>query len=216
MEKEKINFYLVLEKRLGDYNIIDISKLDIFKPEQKMSGDISDIDFFTCEFTEQEIRESVIRSNMVREEYIDGDFRIISDAKHKHNLSIITKDVYNEIRNFQNNNEEFSQDFKNKLFGAYKKIVESCFNDPDFIHGLLERFKITLKNGTKLEMFKMIEELPYYKSRSIYINMYKELTKNNVKELQSETNNNKTIEFNSYHAKRNQEKRVLEKLNDVA
>ena len=53
MKNEKINYYLVLEKRLGDYNIIDINRLDIVTEE--ISSDILSIDFFTCKFTEEVI-----------------------------------------------------------------------------------------------------------------------------------------------------------------
>ena len=86
MKDEKINYYLVLEKRLGDYNIIDINRLDITNKE--ISNDIVDIDFFTCKFTNEEIMASIIRSNMARPEYLDGRLRIISDARHKHNLTV--------------------------------------------------------------------------------------------------------------------------------
>ena len=215
MKNEKINYYLVLEKRLGDYNIIDINKLDIVTKE--IPRDILSIDFFTCEFTEEEIRESIIRSNMARPEYLDGTLKIISDARRKHNLTVLTKDIHTEIMAFQTNDEEINQDFKNKLFGAYKKIVESSFNDPDFIKGMLERFKNSLKNGTKKEMFKLIGELPYQKSRNIYINIYKMLNREqNINKIEEETINNFS-NINAYRANYSaQNKRILEKLNDVA
>ena len=215
MKNEKINYYLVLEKRLGDYNIIDINRLDI--ADHEIPSDILSIDFFTCEFTEEEIRESIIRSNMARPEYLDGRLRIISDARHKHNLTVLTKEIYHDIMNFQTNDEEINQDFKNKLFGAYKKIVESSFTDPDFIKRMLERFKVALKTGTKKDIFKLIGELPYQKSRNIYISIYKMLNKENHFEKNEEKTDNKIINDNAYKASYNiQNKRILEKLNDVA
>ena len=215
MKDEKINYYLVLEKRLGDYNIIDINRLDIVTKE--ISNDILSIDFFTCEFTKEEIMESIIRSNMARPEYLDGRLRIISDARHKHNLTVLTKDVHQDIMNFQTDDEEINQDFKNKLFGAYKKIVESSFTDPDFIKRMLERFKVALKTGTKKDIFKLIGELPYQKSRNIYISIYKMLNKENHFEKNEEKTDNKIINDNAYKASYNiQNKRILEKLNDVA
>ena len=215
MKEEKINYYLVLEKRLGDYNIIDINRLDIVTKE--IPSDILSIDFFTCEFTEKEIRDSIVRSNMARPEYLDGRLRIISDARHKHNLTVLTKEIHQDIMDFQTNGEEINQDFKNKLFGAYKKITENSFNDPDFIKGMLDRFKSTLKDGTKKEIFKLIGELPYQKSRNIYISIYKMLNKDkNIKE-EKEENIIKLANNNAYKANYNsQNKRVLEKLNDVA
>ena len=160
---------------------------------------------------------SIIRSNMVRPEYLDGHLKIISDAKHKHNLTVLTKEVYKEIMNFQINEEEINQNFKNKLYGAYKKIVESSFSDPDFIKKMLERFKNALKNEAKHEIFKLIAELPYQKSRNIYISIYKMLNKNveinNKKEELSEI----IVNNNPYKANYNgQNKRILEKLSDAA
>ena len=215
MKDEKINYYLVLEKRLGDYNIIDFNRLDIVTKE--IPNDILNIDFFTCEFTEEEIRESIIRSNMARPEYLDGRLRIISDARHKHNLTVLTKEIYHDIMNFQTNDEEINQDFKNKLFGAYKKIVESSFTDPDFIKRMLERFKVALKTGTKKDIFKLIGELPYQKSRNIYISIYKMLNKDKILNENKEELDNKFINTNAYRANYNmQNKRILEKLNDAA
>ena len=48
MKNEKINYYLVLEKRLGDYNIIDINRLDI--ADHEIPSDILSIDFFTINY----------------------------------------------------------------------------------------------------------------------------------------------------------------------
>ena len=214
MKEEKINYYLVLEKRLGDYNIIDINRLDIVTKE--IPSDILSIDFFTCEFTEGEIRESIIRSNMARPEYLDGRLRIISDARHKHNLTVLTKEIHQNIMEFQISEEEIDQNFKNK-FGAYKKIVESSFNDPDFIKRMLERFKSALKNGFKKDIFKLIEELPYSKSRNIYISIYKMLNKEQIIDETKEDKEKDFINHSTYRANyNNQNKRILEKLNDVA
>ena len=215
MKNEKINYYLVLEKRLGDYNIIDINQLDITNTE--ISNDILAIDFFTCKFSEEELRDSIIRSNMARPEYLDGRLRIISDARHKHNLTVLTKEIHQDIMDFQTNAEEMDQNFKNKLFGAYKKIVESCFNDPDFIKGMLDRFKNALKNNDKKEIFKLISELPYHKGRNIYISIYKVLNRDKLINENKQPIDNNPINENAYRASFNsQNKRILEKLNDVA
>ncbi len=212
---EKINYYLVLEKRLGDYNLIDINKLDIC--QRIVSVDIADIDNFTRDFTEEEIRAAITRSNMAQNDYLDGKLKIVSDVKH--NLRVLTKDVFTSIMEFQTNNNEIEQNLKNKLFGLYKKLVESNFNDRDFIKGLLERFKNALKNNNKYEIFNILAELPYNRSRSIYMKIYSEINpeveiSENKQEIQ---NREKSIEFSGYHAKRSQEnQRILEKLNDVA
>ena len=186
---EKIGYYLVLEKRLGDYNLIDINKLDIC--DNVVTSDIASIDSFTCRFTENEIKASIERSNMANFSYLDGTLKIISDVKH--NLRVLTKDIFSTIVGFQNDEEEIDRDYKNKIFGVYKKIIETTFQDSGFIQGMLDRFKNALKTNNKDEIFSIIEELPYAKSRMIYFTIYDE------------------------EYKRKQERlRKLEKLNDAA
>ncbi len=167
---EQVNYYLVLEKRLGDYILIDINKLDICN--NVVTNDIASIDAFTMLYSESEIKSSIERSNMATLDYLNGNLKIISDAKHKHNLPIITKDMYLIINEFQTSNFKMNQDMKNKIFGLYKKIIESLFTDSVFIKGLLNRLKESLRYNNKLEMFQIIEELPYNRSRNIYIEVY--------------------------------------------
>ena len=189
---EKIEYYLVLEKRPGDYNLVDINKLDICN--FYVANTISAIDNFTLNFSEDEIKESIKRSNMVQLDYLEGQLKIVSDAKH--NLKIITKDIFAKVLEFQND-KEFNRDLKNKIFGSYKKVIEKVFSDSNFINGLLTRFKNILKTNDKIEMFKIIEELPYDKSREIYIRLADDLIK---------------IE----KSKDEQNLRILEKINDAA
>ena len=82
---ENIKYYLVLEKRLGDYSLIDINKLDIC--DYNVNYDIASIDTFTSKFTDEEIKASIIRSNMVESGYLEGKLKIISDVKH--NLRVL-------------------------------------------------------------------------------------------------------------------------------
>lgn len=168
---EDVKYFLVLEKRLGDYSPVDINRLDICK--NFVGNSITAIDCFTCAYSEEEIKSSIERSNIASKEYINGTLKIISDAKH--NLKVLTKDVFDVIREFQVNNVELDRDFKNKLFGMYKKVVETTFEEKNFIKGLLDRFKETLKEGNKEKTFITIEELPYHKSRTIYLDIYKVL-----------------------------------------
>ncbi len=164
-----IKYYLALERRLGDYVLIDISKLDIARTN--VENDIAAIDSFTCHYSESEIKESIIRSNMASN-YIDGNLKVISDAKH--NLRILSKVEYNVIMDIQNNNEVIDREFKNKIFGAYKKCVEHTFSDKEFIKRLLDDFKEILNTDDKDSMFRKIGELPYRKGRSIYFYIYDE------------------------------------------
>lgn len=186
---EKINYYLVLEKRLGDYNLIDINKLDICKTF--VSTDIAMIDTFTSKYTENEIKASIERSNIIQNGYLEGKLKIISDAKH--NLRPLTSDIFTSVINFQNESENIPHNYKSKLFGSYKKVVEATFTDDGFKSQLLDRFKIALKENNKNNIFSIIEELPYAKSRLIYFTIYDEELKKTEERL-----------------------RKLEKLNDAA
>lgn len=170
MLMEKINYYLVLEKRLGDYNLIDISKLDICN--RIVTNDIASIDSFTSQFSEAELKAAIERSNMAPADYLAGTLKVVSDVKH--NFKVLTKEIFTSIVDFQTSDETIDQDYKNKLFGAYKKIVERTFDDQGFIQGILDRFKIALKGNQKKEIFSIIEELPYSKSRLIYFTIYHE------------------------------------------
>ena len=186
---DEIKYFLVLERRLGDYNIIDINKLDICNG--LVTNDLTSIDSFTCNFSELEIREAILRCNISHSNYINGTLKVISDMKH--NFKVITKDILGTIREFQTNDMAIDREFKNKLFGIYKKLIESIFTDKDFIQGMLDRFKLALKNENKIEIFTILEELPYNKSRIIYLSIYEEIEKRKQENL-----------------------RKLEKLDDVA
>lgn len=176
---ESVKYFLVLEKRLGDYNIIDINKLDIFK--SYVTNEIASIDYFTSMFSVEEIKASIMRSNITHSDYINGTLKVISDKKH--NLKALTKDIFGIIREFQTSNEELDRDFKNKVFGVYKKVIESTFEDKSFIQGMLDRFKLSLKDGNKNEIFSILEELPYAKSRIIYFNIYDEIIRKKEENL---------------------------------
>lgn len=180
---EEVKYFLVLEKRLGDYNLIDINRLDICK--NAVTNDITSIDVFTCMFTEEEIKSSIMRSNIANSDYLNGTLKVISDMKH--NLKVLTKDMFMIIREFQFSDRNLDREFKNKLFGIYKKAVESTFENKSFIQGMLDRFKESLKQGNKENIFSIIEELPYQKSRIIYLNIYEEeknRKENNLRKLE--------------------------------
>lgn len=183
-----IKYYLALERRLGDHALIDINKLDI--TSSQVSSDLASIDLFTSKYSEDEIRESIKRSNMASN-YIDGNLKIISDARH--NLRVLTKNEFNTIMDIQNSNEPFDRDFKNKIFGAYKKSVEHTFQDKIFIRGMLDAFKDILNSDDKIRIFKVISEIPYANVRTIYFNIYDEYVKRleiNKRKLEKTNDNN--------------------------
>lgn len=176
---KKIKYYLVLELRLGDYNLIDINKLDICN--DLVDNELLSIDTFTSRFTEEELKSSIERSNTVQPTYLAGTLKIISDAKH--NFGVLTKEIVSAVQDFQYDEEDIDQSFKNKIYGAYKKVVESTFEDVSFIDGLLKEFKLKLRNGNKREVFNIIEQLPYNRGRLIYFTIFKEINRRKEERL---------------------------------
>lgn len=171
---EDIVYYLVLEKRLGDYNIVDINKLDICT--SYCINDLSAIDLFTCRFSTDELKDAIKRSNVVKESYLNGYFKIISSYKHR--LPVLTKEKYDIIKNFQSSDEKVNIDFKNKLYGSYKKIVEKNFKNEIFKNRMLKDMNDALKNSNKKELFLMLERLPYRSVRDFYFKIYDEYKNN--------------------------------------
>lgn len=183
---DEVKYFLVLEKRPGDYNLIDITKLDIC--DTIITTDLGTIDAFTSKYEETEIKASIERSNMAQSEYLSGSLKIISDMHH--HLNILTKETFSNIMEFQNSDLEIDKDFKNKLYGYYKKIIETL-KDNNFVAYSLDGFKEALRSNNKPEIFRLISELPYAKSRSMYFMIGEE-----------------------YAKKREENLRKLEKLND--
>ena len=180
---ENIKYFLVLEKRPGDYVYIDINRLDICN--RNINNELAIIDGFTSQFSEADLRESIIRSNMASSDYLDGNLKIISDAKH--NLKVLTKDIYDNVMDVVNGNIILNKNMKNKLFSVFKNIIDKNFDDLDVKDHVVNEFKKILKDGTIEEVFKYINLLPYIKCRPIYFMLYDELNKEkeiNIKKLE--------------------------------
>lgn len=175
---DEIKYFLVLEKRPGDYNLIDITKLDVC--DTIVTTDLGSIDAFTSKHEEVDIKASIERSNMVQPEYFGGTLKIISNLHH--HLNILTKEIFASIMEFQNNDLEIDRDFKNKLYGYYKKIVETLENNALTVDNL-SKFKEALRSNNKEEIFRLMGELPYSKSRSMYFMIGEEYTKKREESL---------------------------------
>jgi hypothetical protein len=180
--KNNVSYYLILEKRPGDYNVIDISKLDICREE--VSNDLTYIDFFTCRFTEDEIKSSIARSNIVREDYLDGSLKVISNDNHK--LRALTKDIYQIIINRVSKGSDINRDLKNRLFSYYKKTIMYNLDD-NYTDEKIESFKDALRDNDFDNIFNVINNLPYLRSREMYFLIYddelkrKEVAKRSLK-----------------------------------
>lgn len=167
---DSIKFYLVLEKRLGDYNIIPIEDLDIYDntPVNTLAG----IDSFTCQFTEKELRDSIEKGNLVQLSYLSGKLKVISE--YKHNFEILTKETFDRINEFTNSLITDKQ-LLNRIYNVYKNNVESVLTDKDMIKRFLKLFKDSLYENDFRKSMELIEQLPYLKARNVYFYINKVL-----------------------------------------
>lgn len=163
-----IKFFLVLQKRLGDYNVVDITALDIY--DGSLVFALPEIDSFTCKYTEKEIRESIEKSNIVQKDYLNGELRVISE--YKHNFAILTKDEFEVINEFRYYLITDKQKL-NSIYNIYKNNLESVLKDRDMIKKFLELFKESLNNNDFARSMELIEQLPYIKARNVYFYIYK-------------------------------------------
>lgn len=163
-----IRFYLVLQIRLGDYNIINIPELDIYNNEEYTT--LSQIDTFTSKYTKEDLLESIKRGNLVQDKYLNGELRVISE--YKHNFSILSKKEYDIISEFPSmliNDKEFL----NKLYNIYKSNIEKVLTDKMMIDKFLSLFRTSLNNNDFIRSMELIEQLPYLRARSVYFYIYK-------------------------------------------
>ncbi len=175
---EDVKYFLVLENRPGDFGLIDVSKLDIC--HEIVTTELGSIDSFTSMHSIEEIKESIIRSNIVRPEYINGTLKIVSDKHHR--LDILSKESFDLIIEFQKSATEIEREFKDKLYGHFKKIVDT-FDEIDYVEKELTRFRVALSSNNKEDIFKIIGKLPYFKSRSIYLMIADEIIKRKQESL---------------------------------
>ena len=172
---ENNNYNLVLEYRPGDYAYIAINNLDICL--EYVPNTLNSIDMFTSNLTDEQLRNAIIRSNMVEGKYLNSPLKVISEH---HRFDILTCDILDVVREFLESSDELDEDFKNKLYGYYKSIIEKIYFDDKFVNGVLKSFKKIKNEGTKRDLFLAIQELPYEKSKELYFKVYNELQKRDI------------------------------------
>ncbi len=163
-------YNLVLEIRPGDNCIIEINSIPTL--DKPINNTISSIDEFTSKYTVLELKRIIEQNNLVESKYLDGSFKVISSLNH--HLEALTKEKFDVILEFQNDTNEMEQSLKDKLYGFYKKIIEQFISD-NLLENRLKAFKEALKNNNKNEIFRLLGEIPYSKSRSIYFMINDEL-----------------------------------------
>ncbi len=180
MKNEYIIYNLVLERKPGDYNVIEINSI----PNEYCTNDIGSIDSFTSKYTEEELRSLIEKNNLVEPLYLFGTFKIISNLKH--NLKALTKEKFDIINDFANTTDELEQSFKDKLYGYFKKVVEKLDNN-ELYQEYLKQYKFALNTNNYKDVIALINKLPYAKARCIYFMIIDEVNKrqnNKIRKLE--------------------------------
>ena len=117
---------LVVEKRNKDYDYINVSDLDILsKMMRRLDSAIapSVLDHILSQFTEQEIKDSIKRANIVADVDID-DKRLLIKIGH-HILPVLTKDITEQFDIYKYIRENFdNKTVKNVIFNKIFSIIK--------------------------------------------------------------------------------------------
>ncbi len=151
--------FLALMKQPGNYNFIDISKLDIASGYRPQS--LADIDSFTMHFTKEEIKKSINRANIISAQYIEGKLVIQDNQKHNP-LTVLDKSYYDNFRidlfleeKMDNKNDT------NKIIQKFNSIVREKEKN--------ESFKFAILNHNLDLAVDILFNLEYLQLRKIMI-----------------------------------------------
>lgn len=151
--------FLALMKQPGDYNFIDISKLDIANGYQPQS--LADIDSFTMHFTKEEIKKSITRANIISSQYVEG--KLVIQDNQKHNPLIVIDKVYYDNFRIDLFLEEkmHNKNDANKIIQKFNSIVREKERN--------ETFKFAIVNHNLDLAIDVLFNLEYLQLRKIMI-----------------------------------------------
>lgn len=159
------NYLLVLEKRPFDYMPINISLLDI--SYGKNLNTLKDIDTFTKAYTKSEIINSVIKANIVTQDYIDGQLVVVeienNNKKYLHKYKALTNDFVNGFDLVKFIYENITN--KNVMNSIIVKCSNLLKNNQDTLNNLKESINIKDIRATLLTFYT----LPYETKRELEI-----------------------------------------------
>ena len=152
-------YMLALMKRPGDYAFIDIAKLDIANGYSPYF--IEEIDSFTKFFRKEEIRNAIIRANLVNQSYFNGKLVIQDNQKHNP-LEVIDKELYNNFRIdlFLERIMNDKQDL-NKVLNKFGSVSSKQEDD--------EKFRLAMKNSNLDLAVDILFNLPYLTFRKFLL-----------------------------------------------
>lgn len=165
--------YLVIEKRHNDYIFIDISSLNIFANFKKETLDyngLSMLDYLTLNFTVPEIKESILKANVVANEkdVLNGHL-LIKIGKYK--LPVMTKEVVSELNLPKFLLEIFSDESKKRYLNIIYNKLSSIIKD----ESLALEIKNTMDTINFKEFYALFSKLDYKEQRELYFYVYQEV-----------------------------------------
>lgn len=159
------NYLLVLEKRPFDYMPINISLLDI--GYGKNLNTLKDIDVFTKAYTKDEIINSVIKANIVTQNYLDGQLVVVeienNNQKYLHKYKTLTNDFINGFDLVKFIYENITN--KNIMNSIIVKCSNLLKNDQDVLNSFKESINTKNIRATLLAFYT----LPYEVKRELEI-----------------------------------------------
>lgn len=148
---------------------IDISVLD----DEVFGQGIEAIDIFTSKYTNDELMQVIRDSNILTEEYLNGELCIIDNKKHKY--PVLLKDFFLEFSLYDFIASNI--DDKNLMNSVYNIFIEYTKSDEDFNSELYK--KALLKKDVSLSM-SYVCIMPYIARRRFEFycfELYKKLQK---------------------------------------
>lgn len=125
-----MNYYLILEKRPGDFMPINIA---IIENNNEQYASLQAIDAFTKKYSEEEIINLIKKSNIVPDSYLEGKLFVINDRKYR--SKVLTKDIDLSLDIFLEKYIDNKQ-VMNKFINIYQKyskedidIIKDAIND---------------------------------------------------------------------------------------
>ena len=176
------NYFLALMLRPGDYKLIDLSKLDLIN-NYSLPGLVG-IDYFTMNFTEEEIIDSIKRANIVDEKYLHGNLVILQKGKRKP-MQVLCKNFINGF-----NISFFFESFINNKSLINNVIYKLSTLTDDKI--VIENLKLCYKVKDINTMLNIILKLDYTIQRKFMIYLI-DLNNKELNKLQNE--HEKTLEL---------------------
>ena len=163
--------YLVVEKRNNDFAFINVADLDIFKDMNYNS--FLTLDNLLKAYTEEEIKDSIIRANVVPDVNVKEKKLLIKYGNYK--LPLLTRDIVDNFSFYDFIIANFEDKRMTNIF--YNKLASIVKND-----ARAELFKTFLDDSTPDEFLKSLDWLSYVEQREFYFYIYNDVA-NKVKVL---------------------------------